>query len=202
MIVTLVFHCRLGGTHADDSLYQLLFADPIHEGILLIRSCILYFKGNRHIELCQPIDTAPMFLDPVKCDSLMCDRHHEINEYLGLFWWSCIFVVYFYGPKTMQYAAPVFCTFLIAWLIARCYDGAVLYYPVDTITVHLLVWQCAGLMYGWQMHELPWFSLSLHQGSTCVLLAFVAFHFYELCIRYLSVGSRLCFAWFLSIHDM
>lgn len=56
MIVTLVFRCSLCGTHADDFLYQLIFADPVHELLLLVRSCISYFKGNRHISLSQLID--------------------------------------------------------------------------------------------------------------------------------------------------
>jgi hypothetical protein len=202
MIATFVLQCRFAGTQAEDSLYQLIFADPIHEGILLLRSCILYFKGNKHNKLCQPIDSASMFLDPVKCDYLMCERHHEMNESLAFFFWSWIFALYFYGSQAMQYTVPVFCTFLSAWFIARCCEGTVLYYPVDTITVHLLVWQFVGLMYAWQMHKLPWFSLSLHQASTCVLLAFAAFYLYELCIRYLSVRFRLGFAWFLSIYDM
>ena len=143
-----------------------------------------------------------MFLEPEKCYYLTYTRHSEIIGCFLFFFWSWKFALYFYGPRIREYTFPVFCTFVIAWLIARCCDGAILYSPVDTLTVHLLVWQCVSLMCSWQMHELPWFSLRLHQGSTCVLLALDAFYVYELCMRYVSVRYRLCFAWFVSICDM
>ena len=49
MIATLVFQYRLSGTHADDSMYQRHFADTMHEGILIQRSCPLHSKGNMQI---------------------------------------------------------------------------------------------------------------------------------------------------------
>jgi hypothetical protein len=170
--------------------------------MLYMHSCLPYFIGNRHRNLYQLIDTAPVFLAPLESDHLMCNRHHKMNERLAFFFWSWIYDFYFYGIRVLKYTLPVVCTFLIAWSIARCYDGAVMYYPVDTTTVHLLVWQCVGLMTLWQLHELPWLSLPFHQGSTCVLLALYAFYVYELCMRYVSVRYRLCFAWFVSIYDM
>ena len=119
-----------------------------------------------------------------------------------LFACSLIVILLFYGPWTARYTLPALCTFVVAWFIARYCDGNVLFYPLDTITVHLLVWQCVGLMCSWQMHELLWFSLRLHQGFSCVLLAFIAYYLYELFLRYLSVRCQLGVIWFLTIYDM
>jgi hypothetical protein len=49
MIATLAFQYRFAGTRADDSMYQLPFADTMHEGFLMLRSCRLHSKGNMQI---------------------------------------------------------------------------------------------------------------------------------------------------------
>ena len=201
-MVTLVFRCLFAGTKANDSLYQLHVADTLHERILFLRSCIFYSESKRHVKLYHLITRALIYLGSEKCYHFMDDPPVTIVNCIPIFICSWMLTVLFYGTRILKYTLPVLCAFLITWFIARYCDGDVMYYPVDTITVHLLVWQCVGLMSSWQMHELPWFSLSLHQGSTCVLLAFVAFYTYELFVQYLSVRSRVSFAWLLSIFDM
>lgn len=143
-----------------------------------------------------------IYLDSEKCYHFLYEPPLTTIQCICLFASSWIVTVLFCGPRTLWYTSPVLCTFLFAWFIARSCDGNVLFYPVDTITVYLLVWQCVGLLCLWQMHELPWFSLRFHQGSTCVLLAFVAYYLYELLLRYQSVRFCLSFAWALAIYDL
>ena len=146
MMVTLVFQYRFAGTKADDSFYQLYVADTLHEGFLFVRSCILYSKSNRHIWLYQLIARVLIYLGSEKCYHFMYDPPLIIVKCMSMFVYSWMLTVLFYGTHIMKYTLPVLCTFLVTWFIARYCDGAVLCYRVDTITVHLLIWQCVGLM--------------------------------------------------------
>ena len=61
MVATLIFQCRFSGTQADLSLYQLHVADMLHEGILSVRSCILYSKSNTHLTISTDWKRAHLF---------------------------------------------------------------------------------------------------------------------------------------------
>jgi hypothetical protein len=103
----------------------------------------------------------------------------------------------FYRSQTAKYIALLFYVLISVWYVARFCDGNASCPPVDVITIYFLVWQYVYLTWAWQLNELPLFSLKLHHGASCLILALLAFFMHEFMFRYIPAWLRfgLIFLW-------
>ena len=107
----------------------------------------------------------------------------------------------YYRFQTVKYIALLSYLLVTVWFGARFCDGNALCPPVDVVTVYFLVWQYAYITWAWQLNELPLFSLRLHNGASCLLLALLAFSMHEFIFRYIPNWLRFGSIFLWAITD-
>ena len=112
-----------------------------------------------------------------------------------------IVMMAFYRSQTTKYIPLLFYLLVTVWFGARFGDGNASCPPVDVVTVYFLVWQYVYLTWAWQLNELPLFSLKLHHGASCLLLALLAFFMHELMFRYIPTWLRFVLVFLWAITD-
>ncbi len=96
---------------------------------------------------------------------------------------------------------PITWTILTVWLIARYYDSQNIYYKIDALPVHFIIWQFIYLMCKWQDRELQWSFFILQQTSCCISTAMTPFFVYDIVCLYLSFQFIITSLWMLPFYD-
>ncbi len=110
-------------------------------------------------------------------------------------------IIWYNGQQVTKLTKLVLITMTSVWFLTCLCNGLNLWYQMDVFTLYLIMWQFTYLLRKWWLHELPWVSLSLHQGSLCLSMAFLAYSAYNVALRYFPVYFQFAFLWFVAVED-
>ena len=197
LLITFGLHSLSSGHRVSNSLFQHVVADTLHHTCLF---CRCMFNEQSRSSRKKKSLTHVSDVDHTICRSLTIDDTQ--NAYIidiGVL--AIVAVIWHYGSRVVPGFFSCALTILNVWLLARWCDSLSLWYPVDTVTVHLVIWQLSYVVFHWCFHQLSWPFVFLYQASICLLTATYAFVLYEFALRYVPSAVPVM-VWFVAFEDV
>jgi hypothetical protein len=123
---------------------------------------------------------------------------------LLLFLISYLFLVSIlcFGTQMFGRIKPIALTTIVSWLITRYFDNKYIYYKMDMLSIHLIVWQFSYLLSKWEDLKLKCPLCIIQQASCCISRSILAFLFHDIVFVYFPFQFKIIYLWLFSLYDM
>lgn len=200
LLITFTLYTITYERRANNSLFQHIVADTFHSNNLIVACFIdrqsMILEKN---DFCQY--NAFFVTDLTSC-MIPHNKTEKLNRsILSICLLFVILLGYCYGSKIvfrLSYGPFVMAN---VWLLERWFSSFEFWYPVDKLTVYLVVWQFSYLILQWCSHQLSWSSLIFYQASVCILNAVMPFMSYDLMLRYFPTAN-IVLIWYACFNDV